>query len=255
LQIWSRGPVRKVIRIGSSRRSRQSNRSTVNADELLTLLSQRELLALNSARRRPGSRPDPRSDENWRDFEDTRPARIDRHRGGARWPTGTDPCKPVFRSGIRSMPDILPPTADSNRSLRKRNRSLNGSRSKFSDIENHWAETGCRLSPPSARILQNSTPETGFVAANLRKCRHFREYPKSQARCVEIRRRVRFRRRALAPTPSARPPANRSRASRPRLGALQSPPGSTGRETLPISGASPCRCHADYFILHGSPLA
>ena len=52
----------------------------------------------------------------------------------------------------------------------------------ISDIENSSSRDSPRDSRPSARILQNSSPETGFVAANLRTYRHFCEYPISPGR-------------------------------------------------------------------------
>jgi len=72
--------------------------------------------------------------------------------------------------------------ADSNRSLRKRNRSLDGSRSKFRDIENLSSRDSPWKSQRSARDARYSSPETGLSAANPRKCRHFHECPKSPAR-------------------------------------------------------------------------
>ena len=57
-------------------------------------------------------------------------------------------------SELLSTPDVLPPTPDSNRSLRKRNRSLDGSRSRFRILKNHRAETRSEF-----RRLRCQTPE------------------------------------------------------------------------------------------------
>jgi hypothetical protein len=56
------------------------------------------------------------------------------------------------------------------------------SRTKISDIENSPGRDTPQSSRPSARDARYSSPQTGRLAANLRKRRHFREYPKSLAR-------------------------------------------------------------------------
>jgi hypothetical protein len=51
-----------------------------------------------------------------------------------------------------------------------------------SDIEKSPSRDSLRISPPSVQDSRISPPETRLLAANLRKCRHFREHPKSLAR-------------------------------------------------------------------------
>jgi len=65
---------------------------------------------------------------------------------------------------------------------RKRNRSLGNLARKFRILETQPAETRLGIRGFSARDGRGSTPETGRLAANLRKWRHFRGYPKLPGR-------------------------------------------------------------------------
>jgi hypothetical protein len=50
---------------------------------------------------------------------------------------------------------------------------------QISDIEKSPSRDSLRISPPAARDVRIFSPETEPLAANLRKCGHFRECPKS----------------------------------------------------------------------------
>ena len=52
---------------------------------------------------------------------------------------------------------------------------------QISDIEKSPSSDSMEVLPPSVRDARISSPETGLLAANLRKCRHFRECPKTLA--------------------------------------------------------------------------
>jgi hypothetical protein len=52
---------------------------------------------------------------------------------------------------------------------------------QISDIEKSPSRDSMEVLPPSVRDARISSPETGLLAANLRKCRHFRECPKTPA--------------------------------------------------------------------------
>ena len=92
---------------------------------------------------------------------------------------------PVALGFSACLAEDFPLIADSNRSPRKRNRSLDTlwhAPVQISDIENSSSRDARRKSEPSARDGPDSPPETGLSAANLRKRRHFRDYPKYLAR-------------------------------------------------------------------------
>jgi hypothetical protein len=90
----------------------------------------------------------------------------------------------VFERGVglaaRETP--LPFSADSNRSLRKRNRSLHAPAPKFRILKIYRAETRPENFGLWHETFRFSSSGTGLLAAIFRKYRHFREYPISLAR-------------------------------------------------------------------------
>jgi hypothetical protein len=76
--------------------------------------------------------------------------------------------------------------------------------SEFSDIQNSSSRERPRKSRPSAAAVRYWSTETGLFVANLRKCRHFCEHPKSAAPCVGFDRSFQTSRPMGSPTPGNR---------------------------------------------------
>jgi hypothetical protein len=124
---------------------------------------------------------------------------------------------------------------------------------QFPDIEKSSSRDSPRDSRLSVRFLQNSWRETGSFPSNLRKCRHFRRHTKFPWRDPGGWLGRQDSNLGMAESKSAPPHPGSSR----RFYLLVAYPatvahvGGRHRRGAQRCVAQPCRCHANYFILHG----